>query len=50
MDEASQFHIPKIVQYIISIILRAKEGPTRYKMSFIAIMESHKAFTNRTMK
>jgi hypothetical protein len=34
----------------MSIILRAKEGPTRYKMSFITIMESQKAFTSRTMK
>ncbi len=34
----------------MSITLRAKEGPTRYKMSFITIMESWKAFTSRAMK
>jgi hypothetical protein len=34
----------------MSIILRAKEGPTRYKMSFIAMMESRKTFTSKAMK
>jgi hypothetical protein len=40
LNESTQFHtLTKIVQYIVSIILRIKEQPIGYKTLHVAIME-----------
>jgi hypothetical protein len=50
-NESTQFHIPtKIVQYIMSRILKIEEQPVRYKTLYVTIMEPQKTFTSRVMK
>ncbi len=51
LNESTQFHtLTKIVQYIVSIILRIKEQPIGYKTLHVAIMEPWKVFISRVMK
>jgi hypothetical protein len=49
LDEANQFHIPKI-QYIMFRIRRIKEWLARYKTSFGIVMEPWGTFIGIAMK
>jgi len=51
LNESTQFHTStKIIQYIMSRILRIKEQPIRYKTLYLTIMEPQETFTNKVMK
>jgi hypothetical protein len=50
LDEANQFHIPKIIQYIVFGIPRIEEWLARYKTSFAIVMEPWETFIGRAMR
>jgi hypothetical protein len=50
LNEATDFHIPKKIQCIVSRIPRTEGRPTRYRTLSIAFMEFHETFTSRAMR
>jgi hypothetical protein len=50
VNDATQFCILKVVQYIMPKIPKIEEQPTRYMTLSIVVMEPQEAFTGRVMK